>query len=102
MTSTIITLSCASAVECNRSMQLVANSTAVSKPNVAIVFSRSLSIVFGTPITCNPFLASICAISIEPSPPMEMRASIPIDLNVEMISSVRSISVMDPSEFTIG
>ena len=51
ITSTIITRLCDSAVVCRRSMASVAICTAVSKPKVMSVPARSLSIVFGTPIT---------------------------------------------------
>ena len=57
ITSTIITRLCDSAVVCSRSMASVAICTAVSKPKVMSVPARSLSIVFGTPITgrsCSP------------------------------------------------
>ncbi len=42
-------------------MHSVAKSTAVSNPNVAVVLSRSLSIVFGTPITRSPFSIEVIA-----------------------------------------
>ena len=42
-------------------MQSVAKSTAVSKPNVAVVLSRSLSIVLGTPMTRRPALVEVVA-----------------------------------------
>ena len=55
MTSTTMTRPCDVAVEKSRSMHSVAKPTAVSNPNVAVVLSRSLSIVFGTPITRSPW-----------------------------------------------
>ena len=54
ITSTTITRPCDVAVVNSRSMHSAAKSTAVSKPKVAVVLSRSLSIVFGTPITRSP------------------------------------------------
>jgi len=54
MTSTTITRPCDVAVVNKRSMHSVAKSTAVSNPNVAVVLSRSLSIVLGTPMTRRP------------------------------------------------
>ncbi len=43
-----------SAVVCSRSIASVAMCSAVSNPNVTSVPPRSLSIVFGTPITFTP------------------------------------------------
>ena len=47
--------SCDSAVVCSRSIASVATVTAVSKPNVACVHERSLSMVLGTPTIGMPF-----------------------------------------------
>ena len=54
ITSTTITRSCDSAVVCRRSIASVAIETAVSNPKVWSVAARSLSMVFGTPITGPP------------------------------------------------
>ena len=78
MTSTIITRLCDSAVVCSLSMASIAIWTAVSKPNVMSVPARSLSIVFGTPITgssWSPFRRA-AAPSVS-SPPIAIRPSIP-------------------------
>jgi len=77
MTSTTNTRWWAWAVESSRSRQSVAKATAVSKPKVETVPSRSLSMVLGTPITRTPLRARAAASSIEPSPPIEIRASVP-------------------------
>ena len=53
-------------------MASVAVDTAVSKPKVRSVASRSLSMVLGTPITGMPFWAKRWAISRLPSPPTAM------------------------------
>ena len=58
-------------------MQSEAKLTAVSKPNVSVVFSRSLSIVLGTPTRRSPAWCRRLAIVIEPSPPIVTRASMP-------------------------
>ena len=55
ITSTTITRSWLSAVECTLSSASVAVETAVSKPNVVTVPRTSLSMVFGTPTTGIPF-----------------------------------------------
>jgi hypothetical protein len=54
MTSTTITRWWLSAVLCSRSRHSVAKATAVSKPKVVKVLSRSLSMVLGTPTTRSP------------------------------------------------
>ena len=54
ISSTTITRSWLSAVECSRSIASVAIDTAVSKPKVASVPWTSLSIVLGTPTTGIP------------------------------------------------
>ena len=51
-----MTRPCDVAVENSRSMHSEAKLTAVSKPNVDVVLSRSLSIVLGTPIDAQPGL----------------------------------------------
>jgi hypothetical protein len=56
ITSRIITRSCEAAVVCRRSSASVAMSIAVIKPNVNSVADKSLSIVFGTPMTGKPRL----------------------------------------------
>ena len=48
--------------------------TAVSNPNVEIVPSTSLSMVFGTPTMRMPLSHSCCAMASDPSPPIEMIA----------------------------
>jgi hypothetical protein len=87
ITCTTITRWWASAVECSRPIASVATSTAVWKPKVTSVARRSLSIVFGTPITGSPFLYSACAMFSEPSPPIAISAS---------ISSSRKRSTISP------
>ena len=64
-----MTRPCDVAVENSRSMHSEAKLTAVSKPNVDVVFSRSLSIVLGTPTRRSPASCRRLAIVIEPSPP---------------------------------
>ena len=81
ITSTIITRLCDSAVVCSRSIASVAIWTAVSKPNVMSVPARSLSIVFGTPMTGRP--CSPCSRAAAPSvssPPIAIR---PVEASVE-------------------
>ena len=78
ITSTTITRSWDSAVVCSRSMASVAICTAVSKPKVMSVPARSLSIVFGTPITGRP--CSPCRRAAAPSvssPPIAISPSRP-------------------------
>ena len=77
ITSITITRSCDSAVVWSLSIASSAVFTAVSKPNVVIVPLTSLSIVFGTPTIFMPLSQSSLAIVSEPSPPIEMSASIP-------------------------
>ncbi len=77
MTSTTMTRLCDSAVEWSRSIASVAICTAVSKPNVTSVPSRSLSIVLGTPTTGTPSWLSRPATPSVSSPPMGMSASMP-------------------------
>ena len=72
--------SCDSAVVCRRSIASVATVTAVSKPKVACVHDRSLSIVFGTPTIGMPFLRKRVAIRKAPSPPIAISASPPTSL----------------------
>ena len=78
-------------------MPSVATPTAVSKPNVASVISRSLSIVFGTPTTRSPASDSLRPMVSEPSPPMVIRASTPAARNSPTSSSVRSTVAQLPS-----
>ena len=89
--------SCDSAVVCRRSIASVATVTAVSKPNVACVHDRSLSMVFGTPTIGIPFLRKRVAIRNAPSPPIAISASPPTSLNRRMMSSEMSIVVFLPS-----
>ena len=56
-------------------MASVAKLTAVSKPNVLVVSTMSLSIVFGTPTSGMPRSENSWAIASVPSPPMTTRAS---------------------------
>ena len=56
-------------------MASVATVTAVSKPKVACVCDRSLSIVLGTPTMGMPFAMKRLAMRNAPSPPMAMSAS---------------------------
>src|SRR5437762_2488034 len=97
ITSTTITRSWLSAVEWSLSIASVAVWTAVSKPNVETVPPTSLSIVLGTPTTGIPFSNNRCAMRNEPSPPIAMRASMPLVRNAAISSSVRSRSIQLPS-----
>src|SRR3989449_1060516 len=98
MTSTTITRSWLSAVECPLSIASVAVWTAVSNPNVSWVPPTSLSMVFGTPTTGIPFSRnSRCAMRSEPSPPIAMRASMPFLRKAATSSSARSCSITLPS-----
>ena len=81
ITSTTNTRLCDAAVVNSRSMDSVAISTAVAKPNVTSVRSRSLSMVFGTPMTRMPSSYSRWAMDSEPSPPMLTSASMPASRN---------------------
>ena len=90
ITSTTNTLLCDVAVVNTRSIDSVATSTAVSNPNVTVVLSRSLSMVFGTPITRSPASNSRWPMASEPSPPIVINASIPASRNNETRCSVRS------------
>ncbi len=56
-------------------MASVAKLTAVSNPNVFVVSTMSLSIVFGTPTIGMPRLWNSCAMLSVPSPPMTTSAS---------------------------
>jgi hypothetical protein len=84
MTSTIITRSWLSAVVWIMSIDSVAVRSAVSNPNVISVASRSLSIVFGTPMTGNPASRNLCPIVRVPSPPIRIIASNFISRNLSM------------------
>ena len=76
ITSTTITRWCDSAVVWSRSIASVATWSAVSKPNVASVAPRSLSIVFGTPTTFTPCSAwSAAAAPSVSSPPIAISPS---------------------------
>ena len=79
MTSTSITRWWLAAVVWIRSIASVAMPTAVSKPKVRSVPSRSLSIVFGTPTIRIPWIARRCAMSRVPSPPTTTSASMPAE-----------------------
>ena len=70
-----MTRPCDVAVEKSRSMHSEAKLTAVSKPNVDVVLSRSLSIVLGTPMTRSPAWYRWLPIVSDPSPPIVIRAS---------------------------
>ena len=83
-------------------MQSDAKLTAVSKPNVDIVLSRSLSIVLGTPMTRSPASCRRLAIDIDPSPPTVISASMPCFRNSATSSSVRSTSDQVPSGLPHG
>ncbi len=90
-----------SAVVWSLSTASVAVDTALLKPKVTSVASRSLSIVFGTPTTRTPFLKSACVIFIVPSPPTAMRTSMPILRMLRTMSPVTSAYVVLPF-FTRG
>ena len=68
-----------------------AHETAVSKPKVMIVASRSLSMVLGTPTTGIPVSKSCWAMVSEPSPPMQTSARRP---------SARTLAVASTSTFS--
>jgi hypothetical protein len=102
MTSTTITRPCEVAVVNSRSMHSVAKSTAVSNPNVAVVLSRSLSIVLGTPMTRSPAWWRWLPIVSEPSPPTVTSASMPASANLWMSSAERSTSRYVPSGYSTG
>ena len=74
ITSTIMTRRWLSAVVRTSPTAQATRATAVSKPNVTSVESRSLSIVFGTPRTRSPPRESCRAVRSEPSPPMTTSA----------------------------
>jgi hypothetical protein len=92
ITSTTMTRPCDVAVVNSRSMHSVAKSTAVSKPKVAVVLSRSLSMVFGTPITRSPARCRWSPIVSDPSPPTVIRASISASRKRWISSGDRSTS----------
>ncbi len=71
-------------------MASVAMCSAVSNPNVTSVAPRSLSIVFGTPITCSPSSFRRCATPNVSSPPIAMMPSRPWRSNVLRTSSAPS------------
>jgi hypothetical protein len=73
-------------------MASIAVLTAVSKPNVVIVPLTSLSIVFGTQTIRIPFSTSFCAMVSDPSPPIEIIASMPSCRARSISSPERSIS----------
>src|SRR5829696_7600743 len=102
MTSTTMTRPCDVAVVNNRSMHSEAKLTAVSKPNVEVVLSRSLSIVLGTPTSRRPASCSLLAMVIEPSPPTVTSASMPCSAKRPTSSSVRSTSLHVPSVCCTG
>ena len=66
--------------------------TAVSKPKVVTVPLTSLSIVFGTPTIFIPLAHSLFAMSSDPSPPIEITASMPSLRAFSISSSERSNS----------
>ena len=68
---------CDSAVVCRRSIASMAIFTDVSNPNVKSVLFRSLSMVFGTPITFTPRASSFVATPRVSSPPIAIRTSMP-------------------------
>ena len=74
ITSTTMTRLWLVAVVCKRSSASTTTLTAESKPNVMAVASRSLSIVFGTPMQLMPASCNCCAVVSEPSPPTTMNA----------------------------
>ena len=87
----------ASAVEWSLSMASVAVWTAVWKPKVTWVASRSLSMVLGTPITFRPFTASSLAMRSDPSPPTAIRQSMRRRFILAITSSERSTMRTPPS-----
>ena len=102
ITSRTMTRSWLSAVVCSLSIASSAVFTAVSKPNVVIVPLTSLSIVFGTQTIFIPRSQSWWAMLIDPSPPMEMTASMPSFRAFSISSPDRSFSTNVPSGIAIG
>ncbi len=93
---------CDVAVVNSRSMHCDAKSTAESKPNVAVVLSRSLSIVLGTPTRFSPASYRCWPMAIDPSPPTMISASIRFSLKRASSSGVRSTSIQLPSACCTG
>ena len=84
-------------------MHSEAKLTAVSKPNVDVVLSRSLSIVLGTPTRRSPASCRRLAIVIEPSPPTVIEGVDAVrPRTAPTSSSVRSTSIHVPSGCCTG
>ena len=93
MTSSTMIRSWLAAVVCRRSSASVAQATALSKPNVKAVAERSLSIVFGTPITGIPNSWNCWAIVSEPSPPTQISPHRPSCSTVMPAAASNSTSI---------
>jgi hypothetical protein len=89
-------------VEWSLSIASVAVETAVSKPKVWSVPCRSLSIVFGTPMTGTPFSASWWPSVRLPSPPTATRTSKPSRLKFSTTRSETSWNSIWPARFFTG
>ena len=100
ITSNTIILWCDSAVECNLSKASVATDTAVLYPNVISQCATSLSIVFGTPITFNPFIEKSLADFCVPSPPNVKIQSNPAFFTFSIHSSETSLYTVSPFSST--
>ena len=78
----------------------MATSIAVLKPNVTSVDAKSLSIVFGTPITLTPFLAKSLADVKVPSPPITTNTSTPSFFRLSTATSDTSFFTITPFSST--
>ena len=78
------------AVVRRRSSASTTTCVAESKPKVIAVAFRSLSIVLGTPITGTPSSKNCSAVVSEPSPPTQIRASMPRLRRVDLACRISS------------
>ena len=85
---------------CNLSSASVATSKAVLNPKVISVDPKSLSIVFGTPITLTPFLTKSLADVNVPSPPITIKTSTPSFLRFSTATSDTSFLTVTPFSST--
>ena len=102
ITSSTMTRSWLSAVVCSLSIASSAVLTAVSKPKLVIVPATSLSMVLGTPTIFIPRSQSCCEMASDPSPPIEISASISNRAAAASSSWDRSSSMILPSSSTRG
>ena len=94
ITSTTMTRLWLVALVCNRSSASITIATAESNPNVIAVASRSLSIVFGTPMQLMPASCSCCAVTIEPSPPITIKVFTRSSFKTRRAFSITSAGTM--------